>query len=117
MTTGETTAVGDPAQLRQILRNLISNAINHGQPPVSIRIGPGEEHTHLKIIDNGPGIPDQHRETIFDAYQRLHTSQSQPSSIGLGLTVSRTLAQLMNGHLSYEYGAEGSTFKLTLPSR
>ncbi len=66
------------------------------------------------VNDNGAGIDEADRDRIFDAYQSAHVSTGRPGSLGLGLTVSRQLARLMGGNLTYRY-EQGSTFELTLP--
>lgn len=91
--------IGDPAQVRQIVRNLVSNAVEYGGPNIRVVIEPDDGQMTLAVIDDGKGIPDGHEEKIFDPYHRAHTTTSQPGKIGLGLSVSRTLAHNMGGRL------------------
>ena len=105
----------DPSRTRQILRNLITNAIRYGGDVVTIEADEEGEQTVLTVTDDGPGLDPAHWETIFEPYQRAHDIPTQPASIGLGLTVSRQLARLMGGDLVYTSNGEGSVFTLTLP--
>jgi signal transduction histidine kinase len=78
-------------------------------------VGMDREHVVLTVADNGPGIPESDRDSIFEAYGRSHRFQGRPGSIGLGLTVSRYLAEAMGGSLTYDRVEEESRFILRLP--
>ncbi|MDP9495947.1 MAG: GAF domain-containing protein [Actinomycetota bacterium] len=105
---------GDPGRVRQILRNLISNALRYGGDQIQIEIF-GEPAPRVQVRDNGRGIPADERDRIFDPYQRAHNAPGLTASMGLGLTISRSLARLMGGDLTYEYEADVSIFELILP--
>lgn len=107
----------DPTRTRQIIRNLITNAVRYGGDRVLIEASEGEESTVLTVIDDGPGLDEEQWELIFEPYHRAHESKTQPASIGLGLTVSRQLARMMGGDLSYERDHRGSVLTLVLPAR
>jgi signal transduction histidine kinase len=107
----------DPTRTRQIIRNLITNAIRYGGEEVVIEAVEGENHTTLTVADNGAGLERSQWEQIFEPYQRAHNVPTQPASIGLGLTVSRQLARLMDGDLVYSSDRRRSVFSLTLPAR
>ena len=64
-------AMGDPDRIRQIVRNLITNALRYGGDDVQVEVI-GEEQTGILVCDNGPGIPDQDRERIFQPYRLIH---------------------------------------------
>jgi signal transduction histidine kinase len=70
----------------------------------------------VEVLDNGAGVPTEHVDRIFDPYQSAHESHGEVESIGLGLSVSRTLARLMGGDLVYERRQQWSVFSLILPS-
>ena len=106
----------DPARTRQIIRNLITNALRYGGDRVTIEAFEEAEHTVLTVADDGPGLDPAHWEMIFEPYQRAHDVPTQPASIGLGLTVSRQLARMMGGDLVYTADEDGSVFSLTLPT-
>ncbi len=109
-------ALADPGRIRQILRNLIANAVLYGGNNIQVRMHAHPTRVLIQVRDDGPGIPDQDRETIFDPYKRSHTTPGRTGSIGLGLFVSRTLARLMDGDLTYTYDHEISIFEVTLPA-
>jgi signal transduction histidine kinase len=108
-------AVGDPARVRQVLRNLISNALEYGGSRVDVRVGFDGEQALVEVSDDGPGLPDDQWDAIFEPYYRYHTEASQPGSVGLGLTVSRGLAQIMGGSLEFSRDDGESRFQLRLP--
>jgi signal transduction histidine kinase len=70
----------------------------------------------VRVRDDGPGVPAGLRERIFDPYESAHDPAGQPGSVGLGLTVSRKLARLMGGDLTYCYEEATSVFELRLPA-
>jgi signal transduction histidine kinase len=107
-------AFGDPVRVRQIIRNLLTNAFRYGMSPISVSVALTEEVVTLDVKDSGPGIPSADRESIFEPYQRADTSRTVETSVGLGLALSRRLARLMNGTLTYVDGS-GTTFRLSLP--
>jgi len=109
-------ALGDPARVRQILRNLISNAHRYGGDKVKITATSTKSSAHVTVVDNGPGVPEAQRERIYEPYQRAHESEGITASIGLGLTVSLQLARLMGGDLTYRFDEGQSIFELVLPS-
>lgn len=103
----------DPIRVRQILRNLVTNAIRYGGPNIEVLMSSTSGAHVVEVVDDGPGIPVEDRERIFEAYERAHSTVGQPGSVGLGLTVSRTLADLMGGSLTYRYD-DRSRFRLEL---
>jgi PAS domain S-box-containing protein len=108
-------AWADPGRFRQIIRNLLTNALRYGGPEIGIDAHNDHGRAVVNVIDNGSGIESADRRRIFDPYFRAHDTPSQPASVGLGLAVSRQLAELMNGELTYDYSAGLSTFSLRLP--
>jgi len=107
--------LGDPARVRQIIRNLISNALRYGGPEIRVTIERNETAVALLVKDNGPGVPLDLRQTIFGAYQRGGQSSGSAPALGLGLHISQTLARRMEGDLTYRYENGESIFELTLP--
>ena len=106
----------DPSRVRQIIRNLLTNAIRYGGESISVVVRSGSGQSTVCVCDDGPGIPEKERETVFEAYQQGHTDTPVSGSVGLGLNVSRQLARLMGGDLTYRYEHGVSTFALSLPS-
>jgi signal transduction histidine kinase len=105
----------DPTRTRQIVRNLLTNALRYGGTEVVIEARSDDAVTVLSVRDDGVGLPQSEWTRIFEPYQRAHDRPTQPASIGLGLTVSRQLARAMGGDLTYRASETGSVFELTLP--
>lgn len=108
-------ALADESRVRQILRNLITNAERYGGHQIHIATYTNAETAHLRVSDNGDGIPESDQERIFAPYESAHDAGTQPGSLGLGLTISRSLAQLMSGDLTYSRSDGWTTFDLQLP--
>ncbi len=109
----------DPLKVRQILLNLIGNAVkftDHGS--VTVRIHqPGHNMLAIDIIDTGPGIPPEEHERLFEEFAQAETADtaSQVGS-GLGLAIARGLARALGGALTLESEVGvGSTFTVVLP--
>lgn len=108
-------AVADPDRVRQVIRNLISNAFRYGGDNITLRLSNDETTSRVQVTDDGPGIPEQDRERIFQPYQRAHNSPGRTGSLGLGLAISRQLARLMGGDLTYRHQGGESIFELSVP--
>jgi len=111
--------VNDPVKLRQILTNVVGNAIKYTERGrVQVRAaGRGQGQWCVEITDTGVGIPDEEMPYIFDEFrQARHESRPIGSGTGLGLPITRRLVDLMGGEIEVrsEPGA-GSTFTVTLP--
>jgi len=110
-------AIADPARVRQIIRNLITNARGYGGENIEISVGADHEGAYVEVADNGTGLPLSEWEMIFEPYHRYHDELTRPGSIGLGLTVSRGLAERMDGTLKYRHDGQQSRFTLHLPKK
>lgn len=108
-------AVGDPARVRQIIRNLVSNSLTHGCGAVEIEVGCRQSAAWLTVSDEGPGIPDEECRRIFDPYRRATRTGRTPAGLGLGLSISRNLARMMDGDLAYRREGRRTVFELSLP--
>jgi signal transduction histidine kinase len=102
----------DAPRVRQILRNLITNASRYGGDRIVVRTSRSNGTAKIEVSDNGVGIGDADPETIFAPYQSAHEPGTQPGSVGLGLTISRHLAQLMGGDLTFCRDEMWSVFSL-----
>ncbi|MEI7765924.1 MAG: ATP-binding protein [Phycisphaerae bacterium] len=114
----------DSVRLRQVVVNLVSNAIkfsDHGDVIVKVERADMQLEPRLQIavIDNGIGIPAEQFESVFQAFvQADNTSTRRFGGTGLGLTISRQLARLMGGDITVKSRVgHGSTFTLSLPVR
>jgi PAS domain S-box-containing protein len=108
----------DPRRVRQILLNLLSNAIKFGshKPIEVVSCGDGKGGVVVEVTDHGEGIPPQDQERIFHEFVQLGKTQLQDGT-GLGLPISRRLAELLHGTLTVKSKpGEGSTFRLTIPA-
>ena len=85
----------DPVRFRQILRNLVRNAAIHGGDRVWVETAHSAESGIVRVRDSGCGIPKELQELVFAPYQRVPGRVALPASFGLGLTISRRLAEAM----------------------
>jgi len=115
MALSDVVAWADPLRVRQIVRNLLSNAQRYGGDDVRVTVSASESEVSIAVSDNGPGIPEKDQEVVFQAFGRSRRSDSKPGSIGLGLTVSRYLAEAMQGTLGYGRADGYTKFTITLP--
>jgi PAS domain S-box-containing protein len=105
----------DPRRLRQIVLNLISNAVRYGEgKPVEVRCH-SDDGIRISVQDQGPGIEADRIEDIFDEFVQLRGSEE--GGTGLGLAISRAIARALGGDVLVESEpGRGSTFTLTLPA-
>jgi GAF domain-containing protein/CheY-like chemotaxis protein/HPt (histidine-containing phosphotransfer) domain-containing protein len=118
------TAVGDASRLRQILLNLLNNAVKFtDEGEVAVHVASAETRTpdrigfHMSIRDTGIGIPPDRIDRLFQSFTQVDASTSRRfGGTGLGLAISRRLAELMDGTVTAESSGvpgEGSTFHVT----
>jgi len=112
-------ALADREKLRQILLNLLSNAIRHTPSGGRITLEASDvdaDRVAIHVSDTGPGIPESKHEAIFEPFVQLDRTLAQPrEGVGLGLSISRDLARGMGGELSVSnQPTGGSRFTLTL---
>jgi signal transduction histidine kinase len=109
--------VSDPRRVRQILLNLLSNAIKFGEGK-PIRVACKQDSSRgveIDVIDEGVGIAKDDMSRIFEEF--VQVSESKQPGTGLGLPISRRLAQLLDGQLTvHSEPGQGSSFRLTLPA-
>ena len=113
-----TTLRTDPMRLEQILINLLSNAVRHSPEAetVAVRVERDSSDVWFRVIDRGPGVPPELRARIFEPFERFDPHSGLGT--GLGLPVSRRLAELIGGRLAVESTiGPGATFALALPLR
>lgn len=109
-------AEGDPSRVRQVIRNLLTNAERYGGPEVTISVDGDAEWIHVEVADDGPGLPPAEWERIFEPYQRAHQGPGRDrlEAVGIGLAISRQLTELMGGSLQYRRQEGLSIFRLSL---
>jgi signal transduction histidine kinase/DNA-binding NarL/FixJ family response regulator len=109
--------LADEKRLRQVLMNLLSNAVKFTREGrVALQVSYRSEVAKFVVSDSGVGIRPEYQEAIFDPFERIRDQETQfVSGTGLGLTISRLLANMMGGDLSLqsEHG-EGSVFTLSI---
>jgi signal transduction histidine kinase len=100
--TGEPTQLrGDPDLLRRLFRNLLENARRHGGGEVEVGVGERDGRIEVRICDRGPGISEDERERIFEAFYRpARTRESGNGGTGLGLAIARQIAEQHKGQVS-----------------
>ena len=107
---------GDAGRVRQILRNLVANAVRYGYPPIVVESWVTGAEVTIAVRDHGAGIPAEAVNRMFEPYARLGGQVGLPASVGLGLYVSRFLARMMGGDLRYSRLDGQTEFSLTLPA-
>ncbi|TMI82275.1 MAG: response regulator [Bacillati bacterium ANGP1] len=110
--------LADRQRLKQVLLNLLSNAVKYNRPGGTVTLScqeSGNGRLRVKVTDTGPGIPADKMERLFTPFDRLGAEQSEVEGTGLGLSLSKRLAEAMGGTLGIESTPGlGSTFWLEL---
>lgn len=102
----------DPSRVRQILRNLLTNAQRYGGPHIRVLSGEVHDKVWLEVRDDGEGVDEDMVDAIFDPYTTAH--EGFAGSVGLGLSVARQLAQMMGGSLDCRRDGGETVFCLEL---
>jgi two-component system sensor histidine kinase GlrK len=114
------TLEADPQKLRSIVDNLISNAVKFTPPggTISVRARALSGEAVIEVMDTGPGVPAEERESIFNLFFRGRTkSESSVKGSGLGLAIARELVEAHGGQIAVVSGGAGGHFRVTLPRR
>ncbi len=113
---GDTTAEADVRRIHTVLRNLVANAFQHGQPPVDIVVdGRDLDAVTVSVADDGPGVPPDIAPTIFDRFVRADEARtSQGAHSGLGLAIAIENARLHGATLALSTTGR-TAFTLNLP--
>lgn len=109
--------LADPDAVEQILANLISNVEKYGAGGGRLEITTTQDgpQTRIRVADDGPGIPEEHRARIFDAFHRVSDRLTDGvTGTGIGLTIARELAEQNGGRLELAASDAGACFVLTL---
>ncbi|MCA2228075.1 sensor histidine kinase [Nonomuraea aurantiaca] len=114
---------GDEVRLRQVVTNLMTNALTHTEPgtPVAVRVGAGADKAFLEVSDKGPGLTPEQVERVFERFYRADSARSRHRSgedrgSGLGLAIVQALVQAHGGTVLLDSApGSGSTFRVELP--
>lgn len=111
------TAEVDPDRLGQVLDNLLRNAVRAAGPEgrVGVLVRAEGEHVRLDVVDDGPGVPADQRERVFDRLVRLDAARSRDGGAGLGLPIARALARAHGGDVLCLPADRGACFRVQLP--
>ena len=110
--------IGDPARLKQVMVNLVSNAVkyNHKGGRVDIEVQVGEDEFNVAVQDTGRGIAEEDLPHIFEKFYRVDDPEQQIKGTGLGLSIAKHIVEVHGGAMSVQsVWGQGSTFAFTLP--
>jgi signal transduction histidine kinase len=108
----------DPEKLREVINNLLSNAIEYNKPNGAVDLTVGRENGHLtvEVRDTGIGIPPEAQPRVFERFYRADPSRHTDAvHAGLGLSIVKGYVDLMGGTVALDSSAAGSTFRVQLP--
>ena len=112
----------DKNRLQQVLTNLLSNAIKFspfgGEVTVTVALETavdrdeetGQDEVRISVADEGPGIPEEFQQKLFDQFSQADRSNAKPGGSGLGLSIARGMVEGMDGRLRFDTGPSGTTF-------
>jgi signal transduction histidine kinase len=105
------TVRAEPARLEQMIVNLASNALRHGEPPYVVEGISTDGRVELVFRDHGPGVPESERASLFEAFR----TERDSGSVGLGLAIVKALAEAQGGTVAYEPNPRrGACFRVSL---
>lgn len=112
--------LGDEARLRQVVANLVGNAVAHTPPGTPVRIGVGTHDAHgiLEVADTGPGLTPAQAARVFERFYRTDASRTRTTGggAGLGLSIAAALITAHAGHVELDTSpGKGATFRIRLP--
>src|SRR4051795_1393988 len=112
----------DPQKLRSIVDNLISNAVKFTPPGgmIAVRARSAAGEAVIEVVDSGPGVPPEERESIFNLFFRGRTKAAEGGRVkgsGLGLAIARELVEAHGGQIAVVGDGAGGHFRVTLPRR
>jgi heavy metal sensor kinase len=108
----------DRLMLSDALTNVVDNAIKYSPrgSTISVRVDKNGDNATVAVVDEGPGIPPEHRERIFDRFYRVDEGRSRErGGTGLGLAIARWAVEVNGGRISVDSTGRGSVFRIVLP--
>jgi PAS domain S-box-containing protein len=110
---------GDKEKLTEVVANLTGNAIKYSPSGTSVTLGAQElgDTVEVTVSDQGPGVPEEYREKIFNAFEQTPEAQAAGQGVGLGLAICKMIVQAHGGTIGVRVGAQGSTFWFRLPKK
>ena len=115
---GDPVALVDPFHLRQMVANLVSNALRYGALPVVVTVAQRGGSVSLEVLDHGPGVPEDFVPHLFERFTRAPSAAAgHQAGSGFGLYIVDRLAEANDARLTYAPATpSGSRFRLDLPS-
>ena len=110
-------ARADLHDTRRIVRNLLDNAVTHASSAVDLVVDVDGDRVRVDVIDDGAGIPAEHREKVFDRFYRADTARARGSGSGLGLAIARGLAERNGGRVELVESVSGTHLRLRASNR
>ena len=114
------TVLGDPGELRQVLANLLRNAVVHTPPgtPVAVAVAPLGDDIRIRVRDHGPGLPTEDPDALFDRFWRAEPGRERgPAGSGLGLAIVAGIVEAHHGRVHAENAPDGGAcFTVLLPA-
>jgi signal transduction histidine kinase len=108
---------GSEARFERLVRNLLDNAVRHARSLVEVEVTAGDGTARLSVRDDGPGIPPERREHVFERFTRLDEGRDRDAGgTGLGLSIVRAIAEGSGGRVEVADGAPGALLVVELPS-
>ncbi len=106
--------MADPGRLRQLLRNLVSNAAKYGNGRVGVKGRLNGASYTVQVVDDGPGVPEDVKDRMFQRFVHRGDQPLIVGSVGLGLSISKVLAEGMGGRIAYRRTEQFTIFEATL---
>jgi signal transduction histidine kinase len=108
--------LADRMRLRQVLRNLVSNAVRHGGDNIRVAAAVADEDVICSVIDDGPGVSADVESRLFEKFVHKGSTPLLVGSVGLGLAVAHSVVAGMGGELTYQRIDDETHFVIRLPA-
>jgi len=115
---GEMIIRSDPLYLQGVIINLLDNSLKYGNgnPEIKITLSADEKYTIIRVTDNGPGIPEEYRQRVFDKFFRVPSRDlHNVKGYGLGLSFAQLIVKMHQGSIEIKNNDPGCTFTIKIP--